>query len=78
MPAEDLKDDEVIKKNITETEEEFAVDANENEEKKFKTKAHFDSGTKFIIVSQDHGENGQMTPVLQESRQNSRPIWASK
>ena len=64
----------MIKKNITETEEEFAVEANENEEKKFKTKAHFDSETKFIIVSQDHGE---MAPVLQESRQNSRPIWAS-
>ena len=36
----------MIKKSTNETEEDFAVYDYENEEKKFKTKAHFDSETK--------------------------------
>jgi len=62
--------------------EEFGIEANEEEVRDFKSKAHFDTGTYFFVLNQDHGKsNAQYRsmlakgPILNQRPKNTRPTW---
>ena len=56
--------DDLVEKH----EEEFGIEADENEDKEFKTKAHFDPGTFYYVLSQNPQNTkqyqAQVAPLL--------------
>ena len=81
-----LADDkyEALDKN-DDVDEEFGIEANEEEERDFKSKAHFDPGTYFFVLNQDHGKsNAQYQsilsngPIMGQIQKNTRPTWNNR
>merc|ERR1711971_397126 len=59
--------------------EEFGIEAGEDENKEFKTKAHFDPGTFYYILSNNPQKNvqyaAQVAPTLGQAPKSTRPVW---
>merc|ERR1712223_1359098 len=58
-------------------EEEFGIEVDEKEDKEFKTKAHFDPGTFYYVLSQNpqNPHQAQVAPLVPQPQSNSRPVW---
>ena len=58
-------------------EEEFGIEVDEKEDKEFKTKAHFDPGTFYYVLSQNpqNPHQAQVAPLVPQPQTNSRPVW---
>ena len=72
-------DDHEALEKYDDTEEEFGIEANEEEEKEFKTKAHFDPGTFYYVLSKNPQKNVQfaapVAPILSQTQTKTRPVW---
>ena len=68
-------DDHEALEKYDDTEEEFGIEANEEEEKEFKTKAHFDPGTFYYVLSKNPQKNVQfaapVAPILSHLKRGS-------
>ena len=73
------EDDHEALEKYDDAEEEFGIEANSEEEKEFKTKAHFDPGTFYYVLSKNPQKNvqyaAQVAPILSQHQRKTRPVW---